>query len=252
MPLNHLKKLKKFLIYKKQYPGATIDLTSYLDKNSLSEKDVKIEKDCYLTGSSLGSHIRIFPSNHIINSKLEGNNIIASNSYLQDVILGKFSYVSCESQINLVELGRFCSVGPYLLSGYGDHPTKFVSSHPSFFSTLNQCGTTFSSQDYFEERKPIVIGNDVWIGARVFIKDGVRIGNGAIIAAGAVVVKDVPDYAIVGGIPAKLIRFRFSHEVIEQLIAIQWWNWSVERLRLAQPFFVKEDIHPFIEFANKY
>jgi len=93
----------------------------------------------------------------------------------------------------------------------------------------------------YEEKRRIIIGNDVWIGCRVFIRDGVKIGHGAIIGAGAVVVSDVPAYAVVGGVPAKIIRYRFSPDIIRSLIDIEWWNWSDERLRDAQESFCKRD-----------
>jgi len=105
------------------------------------------------------------------------------------------------------------------------------------------------SMAHFKEREKIEVGNDVWIGANVFIRDGIRIGDGAIIAAGSIVVKDVPDYAIVGGAPAKTIRYRFEQETIEKLQKIRWWYWPEEKLRMAQPHFITEDLAGFFDWA---
>ena len=82
----------------------------------------------------------------------------------------------------------------------------------------------------FAEYRPITIGNDVWIGARAMVMDGVEVGDGAIVAANAVVTKDVPPYAIVGGVPAKVIRYRFAPEKIEALQLLQWWSWPLEEI----------------------
>ena len=87
--------------------------------------------------------------------------------------------------------------------------------------------------------------------SRVFIRDGVTIGNGAILGAGSVVVKDVPDYAIVGGVPAKVIRFRFTEDIIKRLQPIEWWNLSEENLRTAQPLIAQKDIQLFINWYEK-
>lgn len=89
---------------------------------------------------------------------------------------------------------------------------------------------TFSDKNYFEEIKVTHIGNDVWVGANAIVLDGVSIGNGVIVAAGAVVTNSVPDYAIVGGIPARVLRMRFCEEDIERLNELQWWNLSISEL----------------------
>uniref|UniRef100_B8HNB6 Hexapeptide repeat-containing protein acetyltransferase n=1 Tax=Cyanothece sp. (strain PCC 7425 / ATCC 29141) TaxID=395961 RepID=B8HNB6_CYAP4 len=162
--------------------------------------------------------------------------------------MGSFSYLG-NAHIAHTSIGRFCSIAPYLFCGAGIHPTNFVSTSPVFYSILNQCGVSFSNKNHFEEHKETVIGHDVWIGNRVFIKDGIKIGHGAVLGAGTVVTKDVPDYAIVAGVPAKLIRFRFPEEAIEKLLKIQWWHWTEEKLRAAQPFFAQSDIDVFIKWA---
>ena len=100
-----------------------------------------------------------------------------------------------------------------------------------FYSKAKQNGVTLVKEVIYEEQKQTTIGNDVFIGANVTIIDGVTIGDGAIIGAGAVVVKDIPPYAVAGGIPAKVIKYRFDQDIIEKLLKLQWWNWSDEELQ---------------------
>jgi acetyltransferase-like isoleucine patch superfamily enzyme len=146
--------------------------------------------------------------------------------------IGSFTYVARGSRVHRTKVGRFCSIGPDCRIGLGTHAVRdYVSTSPVFFSGGEQAGRTFADTDYFRETMPIVIGNDVWIGAGVIILDGVVIGDGAIVAAGAVVAANVSPYAIVGGIPAKLIRYRFDLEVIDRLIATRWWERDEKWLR---------------------
>lgn len=99
-----------------------------------------------------------------------------------------------------------------------------------------------------EKLHRITIGNDVWLGANVIITNGANIGNGVIAGAGAVITKDVPDYAIVAGVPARIIRYRYTPEQIEALNRIQWWNWSDEEIRERyEDFYI-----PIEEFIAKY
>jgi chloramphenicol O-acetyltransferase type B len=97
-----------------------------------------------------------------------------------------------------------------------------------------------------------VIGSDVWVTQRTFIRSGVRIGDGAIVAAGAIVIDDVPAYAIVGGNPAKVIRYRFSPEQIEALLEIRWWDWPDELVVEATPLLCGTDIDAFIAWAREH
>lgn len=151
-------------------------------------------------------------------------NVINERSQLSAVNLDDFSYISRDCYILKASIGKFCCLGPEVIVGLGIHPTEnFVSSHPVFYSTLRQCGTTFADNQYFDEFKVTTIGHDVWIGARSIILDGVNIGNGSIVAAGAVVTKDVPSYAIVGGVPARVIRYRFSPNEIQIIEKSKWW-----------------------------
>lgn len=153
------------------------------------------------------------------------HNIVYDNSTMVNVRVGDYTYIGGKSKIQNATIGKFCSLGPELLIGLGRHPIHLKSTFPGFYS--NNCSYYGVEKEYdnlVEEYLPVKIGNDVWIGARAMILDGVNIGDGAVIAAGAVVTKDVPSYAIVGGVPAKVLKYRFSHDKVNDLIESEWWN----------------------------
>jgi acetyltransferase-like isoleucine patch superfamily enzyme len=136
------------------------------------------------------------------------------------------------TEVTNADIGRFCSIAPGCRIGLGKHPSRiFVSTHPAFYAVAGGYPFSFVNRQKFEQRKRIIIGNDVWISANVLIADGVTIGNGAIIGAGAVVVKSIPDYAIFGGVPARLIRYRFTQEEISWLNRFRWWDKDEQWLR---------------------
>lgn len=168
------------------------------------------------------------------NSVLGKYVVIHSAAVLRNVSVDDFSYISHRSVVSNVNIGKFCSIGPNVQIGMHPHPSKvFISTHPVFYSNDNlSCAVSFRDQKIFDDSVPeTYIGNDVWIGANVIIPGGVKIGTGGIVAAGSVVVKDVPPYAIVGGNPAGIIRYRFSEEQIKVLLDSEWWNWPAEKIR---------------------
>lgn len=164
----------------------------------------------------------------------EGYNFFERNCSILNSHIGYASYIGASSNIMKTKIGRYTSIGPNVKCIFGQHPTNtFVSTHPAFFSTRKQAGFTYVKQQKFEEyAKPrdnqdkysIIIGNDVWIGANVTLLDGILIGDGAIIASNALVNKDVEPYTIVGGVPAKPIKKRFSEIQIEFLLNFKWWE----------------------------
>lgn len=200
--------------------------------------------------SKIGDHCTLEPEVEVYASTLAHHVSLQRGTSLTDTRIGRCTYIAREACLNLVSVGSFCSIGPGLLAGTGDHPSDFGSTSPVFYSTRRQCGMTFASNDAFTERQPILIGHDVWIGAHVFVRDGISIGNGAIVAAGAIVAHDVPPYAIVGGTPARVIRFRFSESVIARLLRIAWWNWPGSKLAAAQPLLASRDIEKFLAWAE--
>ncbi len=172
-------------------------------------------------------------------SEFEGMNKIHHNTHFEGY-LGLGSYIGEQSLI-LGRIGRFCSISNRVISNNGVHPFRepFVSTAPCFYSlnkNHSQNGSTFATQQIFEENRfadtnnkyAVIIENDVWIGEGAFINGGIHISNGAMILARSVVTKDVPAYAIVGGVPAKIIGYRYDEETIRFLLKTQWWNNTLE------------------------
>lgn len=182
-------------------------------------------------------------------------NRLHGSSHINDSSLGRYTYVAGASVGNAI-IGSFCSIGhDAIVGGLGRHPSKWLSTHPAFYSTKRQVEFCFSDRDWFDELSTVVIGSDVWIGARAIILDGVEIGHGAIIGAGAVVTKKVEPYSIVGGVPARVIRERYSPSHIRSLLDLRWWDWDNESLKKAAPIFREEGdavVDKLIEFHRKF
>lgn len=155
--------------------------------------------------------------------------------------IGDYSYINGGILYN-VEMGKFCSVGFDVCIGPGEHQLNNVTTYPIDARIVHHGG-------YLEfENKLTVIGNDVWIGHGAIILGGVKVGNGVVIAAGSVVTKDVPDYAIVAGVPAKIIKYRCSNESADRMNQIAWWNQDQQHI-----IDMNEELHMSIEkYIAKY
>lgn len=218
--INWIKSKIKLFLFKKKFKG----------------RFVQIANTCRLT------------ANHV---ECEGRNILRENVSFRGT-LGYGSYIGSNCSLN-ASIGRYCSISSNVVTISGSHPSRqFVSTHPAFFSIKKQAGFTYVSQnkykeDIFADEKQhlAVIGNDVWIGSNVLILPGVRIGDGVIVAAGAVVTKDIEPYSVVGGVPAKKIEKRFSEDQIEALLKIQWWNQSTDWIKEKAALF--QNIELFLE-----
>ena len=165
------------------------------------------------------------------------------NDFVADPLLFEKNNVLYHYPIHREELiiGKFCSIacGTKFLFNCANHTLKSLSTYtfPLFYEEWELEKSNITTA--WDNKGDIVIGNDVWIGYEAVIMAGVHIGDGAIIAARAVVTKDVPPYTIVGGTPAKEIRKRFDAEVIQQLLILKWWNWSTDKIRQCLPYIAE-------------
>lgn len=166
----------------------------------------------------------------MIDCSFSRENHIFPYAHLTNTSLGDLTYVGGNTYVKNATIGKFCSIAADCRIGLGIHPAGLVSTHPCFYGPKHEWSIHPDKEVGLTEYKNIEIGHDVWIGTRVIIVDGIKIGNGAIVAAGAVVTKDVPPYAIVGGVPATIIKYRFSEEEIAGLQRLEWWNWPLEKI----------------------
>lgn len=163
--------------------------------------------------------------------------------------IGRYSYLGTGCSIVNTQIGSFCSIAGNCSCGGGAHPMDWLSTSPVFHQGRNLLGKNFSSHEFNPYNKT-VIGNDVWIGAGVMVKSGVHIGNGSIIGMGSVVTKDVGDYEIWAGNPARKIRDRFDEKTKAKLLESKWWELSEEEIeRLA---FFSNDIEKVIEEMENF
>lgn len=191
---------------------------------------------------------------HLFNSKVSNlalvfddclispNSAVYLHARLSGVELDDFSYVGKSSIIHNAKIGKFCSISDDCVIGLPGHSLSAISTSSLFSGVKNGTKSSWVKKDMPHTPVSVNIGNDVWIGYRAMIPVNVSVGDGAVIAAGAVVTKDVPPYAIVAGVPAKVIKYRFPNDVIERLLELKFWNKSNEEIKKNLNLFQKTDI----------
>lgn len=176
-------------------------------------------------GFKLAADIHTLPSKAVLVME-EGASIGNALTAFEHLHIGTRSYIRSASELlNVARIGRFCSIGNAVVIGQerAGHPVDWVSSHPFQF--------TGTALHYSAPGKPVEIGHDVWVGREAMIMEGVTVATGAVIAARAVVTRDVPPYAVVAGVPARIVRYRHPPQIIAALLASAWWELPVSVLQ---------------------
>lgn len=192
-------------------------------------------------GFFVSKFLRIINRPALRNCKMDKTAKVGTGSNCINVEMDRYSYMGKNNSVCNTKIGAFCSIASYCAIGGGVHSLTAVSTSPVFFKGHNILNQNLALLPTDTE-KTVIIENDVWIGEKVFIKDGIKIANGAVIGAHSVVTHDVPPYAIVAGVPARIIRFRFNNEEIEKLLDSKWWNLSEQDLKEKGKMFENVDV----------
>lgn len=198
----------------------------------LSATEPFIHPECEITDSTFGAYVEIGKGSRVAHSEL-----------------GDYSYCDRCADIANAKVGKFANIAAFSRIGATDHPLHTASCHHFLYRSDDYWDDAGRDEEFFNHRKSriAVIGNDTWIGAGAMIKPDVTLGDGAVVAAGAVVTKDVEPYTIVAGTPARPIRLRQQRDIADRLIALGWWDWPHDKLRAALADFRKLEATAFLE-----
>ena len=198
----------------------------------LSPDTPYIHPDCDITESQFGAYVEIGKGSRVAYSTL-----------------GDYSYCDRYADIANAQIGKFANIAAFSRIGATDHPLHTAACHHFLYRSADYWDDTERDEAFFEHRQSRIahIGHDTWIGAGAMIKPEVVLGDGAVVASGAVVTKDVDPYTIVAGTPAKPLRLRQPREIADRLIALAWWDWPHDALRAALEDFRALEAEAFLE-----
>lgn len=198
----------------------------------LSAETPFIHPECDITDSQFGAYVEIGKGSRVAYSTL-----------------GDYSYCDRYADIANAQIGKFANIAAFSRIGATDHPLHTAACHHFLYRSADYWDDTERDEAFFEHRRSRIahIGHDTWIGAGAMIKPEVVLGDGAVVASGAVVTKDVDPYTIVAGTPAKPLRLRQPREIADRLIALAWWDWPHDALRAALEDFRALEAEAFLE-----
>jgi phosphonate metabolism protein (transferase hexapeptide repeat family) len=189
----------------------------------------------------------VHETSRITHSELGAWTAIGPNCSINESTFGDYSYCAGDVSMIYSEVGKFCSIASHVRLNPGNHPMQRVTQHHMTYRRVQYGFGETDDAGFFDWRRAdkVTVGHDVWLGHGVLVMPGVSIGTGAVVGAGAVVTKDVAQYTIAAGVPAKPLRARFPEDVAEKLLAIAWWNWPRELLE--ERFEELNDLESFLE-----
>lgn len=177
------------------------------------------------------------------NNEIDAKTTVYRGVKIKGSKVGAYTYISANTDVENAEIGKYCSISDHCRIGMGNHNLNQISTSPLFTERKNGTGYRWVEQDTgAAPLKKVYVGNDVLIGSHALIMGGISIGDGAVVGAGAVVTEDIPPYAVVGGVPARIIKYRFPEEVIARLQELQWWDWPEDILRTRIDLFQRNGI----------
>ncbi len=207
--------------------------------NSEYPPDIRLYRNAFLRDSVCKEGVSIGDDTTVERSTLGSHVVINRRSYINDSVIGDYSYTGINTTMNFTRMGKYCSVARNVDIGGFDHDYHKFTTMPMF--RLRQM--TGGQMPIPEHNEYCEIGSDVWIAAGAQVLHKVRIGDGAVVGGGAVVVKDVPPYAIVAGVPAKIIKYRFDDSIISELMEIRWWDWPQDILKDHLEWMISTDVN---------
>ncbi len=185
--------------------------------------------------------VQVFAGGRILRATFEGPFIVGLRAQLgPDVNVGRYSNINSDSYVARTTMGSFCAIGSRVAINPLNHPVDWLSMHEfTYHETAYDWDEAYRSvrkmpHPASRTTPAVIMGSDIWIGHNAVILEGVTVGDGAVVGAGSVVTKDVPPYAIVMGVPAKVRRFRFDEATIERLLATKWWELELSALKDVQ------------------
>lgn len=235
--------------------------TFYLDKTSICtsskcKNNSKIYKNCFVNECEIGDNTTIGDFSRVENTNLDSNVKIQRNNMIYSTDIGIYTYTGKNTTIWNSSIGKFCSISWNVNIGGANHDYERITTHSFLYS--NDFGLKPEDELGYDRftNEPCIIGNDVWIAAGATICRNVRVGTGSVIGAGAVVTKDVEPYSIVAGVPAKVIKKRFSDEIIDTLLHSNWWDLPPNAIRnnfvVFNDYPTKRNLEKLVEICKKY